>query len=123
VSRSRYAQHRVRAHYLRAIKTLPLPAPSVGPVDPRRLTVLGRTRIDQRHIVLGTLADAPRLWVAFHDTEPSLLGYMTGLASGEPDLWVCDDAHRAWALEGDNTPELKRAAARVWSDCQRTCEG
>ena len=123
MSLSRYAQHRVRAHYLRALKALPLPAPSIGPVDPARLTILGRDRIAGRAIVFGTHTDAPRLWAAFHDTEPSLIGYLTGLVSGEPDLWVCDDTHRIWATEGNNTPDLKRAATRIWSDCTRDCEG
>ncbi|WP_026931762.1 hypothetical protein [Glycomyces tenuis] len=125
MSLSRYAPHRLRVNYLRALRTLPIPAPQTEPIDPERLTVLGRAWIDRRRVVFGTATDAPRLWVAFNesDTEPSLLGYMTGLACGEPDLWVCNDAHRAWTLEGDNTANLKRAAARVWSDCQRDCEG
>lgn len=136
MSLSRYAPQRIRANYLRALKALPIPAPQVEQVDPSLLTVLGRAWIGGRPIVLGTLAEAPRLWVAFndantdadHDTGPSLLGYVTGLVTGEPDLWICDEAHRAWTLEGDNAAHLKRAAARVWFECRREvghreCEG
>lgn len=125
MSLSRYAPHRLRAAYLRSLKALPIPAPQAETIDPARLTVLGRAWIDRRRLVFGTVADTPRLWAVFSDTgaEPAVIGYLTGLATGEPDLWVCDDAHRAWTLEGENTANLKRAAARVWSDCRRDCEG
>ncbi|GAB3649420.1 hypothetical protein [Glycomyces tarimensis] len=123
MSPSRYALYRIRARYQRALNALPIPAVSVHPIDPKRLTVLGEATIAGRAIVFGTLAEAPRLWVAFKDAEPGLIGYMTGLVVGEPDLWICDAAHRAWTLEGDNTPSLKRAAARVWFDCRRDCGG
>ena len=123
MSLSRYAPHQIRSRYLRALGALPIPAATVRPVDPKRLTVLGAAAIAGREIVFGTLADAPRLWVAFNDTEPDLIGYMTGLVVGEPDLWVLDPAHQTWALEGDRTPQLKQAAARVWFACQRACEG
>jgi hypothetical protein len=126
VSLSRYAPFRLRAGYLRALTALPVPERRAEAIDPSRLTVLGRAWIDRRRLIFGTLTDAPRLWVAFHDpaeSEPSLIGYLTGLVYDEPELWLCDDAHRAWTLEGDNTAKLKRAAATVWSECRRDCEG
>ncbi|MCH7232016.1 hypothetical protein L0U85_14290 [Glycomyces sp. L485] len=123
MSLSRYAPHQIRARYQRALSALPIPAASAAGIDPKRLTILGATSIAERQIIFGTLADAPRLWLAFNDTEPDLIGYMTGLVVGEPDLWISDPAHQAWALEGDNTTLLKCAAARVWFACLRDCEG
>ncbi|GAB3648564.1 hypothetical protein [Glycomyces tarimensis] len=125
MSLARYAPHHIRAAYQRSLAALPIPALLPEPIDPNELTILGRALISGRPAAFGTLADAPRLWVAFKSAETglSLLGYMTGLVTGEPELWVCDEAHRAWTLDGDNTANLKRAAARVWFDCQRTCEG
>jgi hypothetical protein len=123
MSLSRYAPYRLRARYLRSLASLPIPADPPEAIDPSRLTVLGRAWIDRRRVLFGTVTDAPRLWAVFTDPEPTVIGYFTGLLDGEPDLWLCDDAHRAWTLEGENTRHLKRAAARVWSDCRRDCEG
>lgn len=128
MSLSRYAPHRIRATYLRALKELPIPTAPPEAVDPSELTVLGRAWISKRRIVLGTLAEAPRLWLAFTDHDPPLIGYVTGLVVGEPELWVFEDAHRAWATEGGNAAALKRAAAHVWFEVKhptgyRECEG
>ena len=123
MSLSRYATHRVRAHYLRALRALPIPAPPPDRIDPKDLTVLGQDRIADRPVLFGTLTDAPRLWAAFDSPRDALIGYCTGLVGGEPDLWVCNETHRAWTLEGGNAAALKRAALRVWTDCRRECEG
>ena len=146
---SRYAPHRLRAHCLRALQLLPGPAslPNAAksekpksasdpipealsepwPIDPRHLTVLGRAWIDRRRLTFATHTDAPRMWVAFHDphpeAEPSMIGYFTGLVTGEIDLRLCNNEHRRWASEDEHTERLKQAAARIWAHCQRHCEG
>lgn len=146
---SRYAPHRLRAHCLRVLQLLPGPASvpnpgqkaipksasdptpdavsEPGPIDPRHLTVLGRAWIDRRRLLFGTHTDAPRMWVAFRDPHPeaelSMIGYFTGLVTGEIDLHLCDDEHQRWVSEKDRTERLKQAAAHIWSDCQRHCEG
>ncbi|MCH7229562.1 hypothetical protein L0U85_01600 [Glycomyces sp. L485] len=51
--------------------------------------------------------------MAFTEFEPALLGYVTGLVVGEPDLWVCEHSHRTWANQGSNAADIKRAAAQV----------
>ncbi|MCH7232841.1 hypothetical protein L0U85_18570 [Glycomyces sp. L485] len=123
MSLSRYAPHQIRARYQRALNTLPIPAATAHTIDPERMTILGETTIAGRQIAFGTHTDAPRLWVTLNDTEPDLIGYMTGLITGEPDLWICNPKHQTWTLEDDNTLKLKQAATRVWFDCQRDCDG
>jgi hypothetical protein len=122
---SRFAPHRIRAHYLDALKALPLPVSLTDPPDPSRLTVLGTETVGEHLVRFGTVSSAPRLWMALasEGTEPHLIGYVTGLVVGEPDLWVCEGAHRQWALEAANSTELKRAATRVWFSCIQNCEG
>ncbi|GAB3659380.1 hypothetical protein [Glycomyces tarimensis] len=119
MSRAAHTPHRIRARYLRALRVLPLQAGLPGPIDPDRLTVLGTDTIAGRTVKFGTMTSAPRMWIAFADIEPALLGYMTGLVVGEPDLWICETAHRDWVLEGDNTRRLNEAAAVVWFACER----
>ncbi|WP_026923231.1 hypothetical protein [Glycomyces arizonensis] len=123
MSRSRYAPHRIRARYLRALAAAPIAVQLTDPIDPARLTVLDAHTIADRTVHFGTMASAPRLWLSFPDHEPALLGYMTGLTVNEPDLWLCEPAHRDWTSQGDNTSRLKEAAGLVWFTCQRTCEG
>lgn len=123
---SRFAPHRTRAHYLSALKDLPIPVRLADPPDPARITVLGTATIADRTVRFGTVASAPRLWMALETAEEPLLGYVTGLAAGEPDLWVCEGAHREWVVEAAHARELKRAAARVWTACVEhggECEG
>jgi hypothetical protein len=122
---SRTAPYRIRARYLRALKAMPLPVDLVDPPDPSRLTVLGTETVGERLVRFGTVSSAPRLWMALasDETGPHLIGYVTGLVVGEPDLWVCEGAQRDWALETANADGLKRAAERVWSTCLQDCEG
>ena len=141
------------------------------PPDPACLTVLGTASVGGRVVRFGTVASAPRLWMALEvPTEPSetagpagpsdaaeavestestgsagvagagqsaeagvavesglvtgcLLGYVTGLVVGEPDLWVREGAYREWVLDTAHAWELKRAAARVWCSCIEECGG
>ncbi|MCH7229649.1 hypothetical protein L0U85_02050 [Glycomyces sp. L485] len=118
---NRYAPSRIRAAYGRALNRTPIPAQAVVAPDPAGLTVLGSANVAGRAVDFGVCADAPRLWVTFGDTEPALLGFLSGLVLGEPDLWVCESAHLAWA--GTNAPGIKQAAADIWFDCQKHCEG
>ncbi|WP_026925345.1 hypothetical protein [Glycomyces arizonensis] len=111
----------IRRRYARALDDMPLLVQPTALPDPDRITVLGTAAVAGRGLRFGTQADLPRLWVAFADVEPALLGYVAGLVVGEPQLWICDRAHESWALA--NTSEVKRAAANVWFDCQRVCEG
>lgn len=113
----------IRRRYARALDDVPLLVQPAALPEPDRLTVLGTAAVAGRGLRFGTHADLPRLWVAFADVEPALLGYVAGLVVGEPQLLICDSAHQPWALAGANTSEVKRAAASVWFDCQRACEG
>ncbi|WP_026928854.1 hypothetical protein [Glycomyces tenuis] len=122
MSRSRTAPDRIRSRYLRALNALPLTVQLAHPIEVDRLTVLGTHTIADRTVNFATMASAPRLWLAFADRTPALIGYMTGLIIGEPELWLCETAHRDWVLERDHTPRLKEAAAIVWFTCQQTCE-
>ena len=129
---SRFAPHRIRSRYLDALKATPIPVGLDRPPSVEQLLVLGTAEVAGCGLRLGTMpnstmpngaAPAPRLWVAFDRIAPPLLGYVTGLIVGEPDLWICEDAHRAWALHGANTAEVKRAAARAWFSTLNECEG
>ena len=123
MSQSRFAPHQIRTRYLHALNALPLAVRLADTPDAAALTVLGTATVADRTVHFGTTASAPRLWIAVSGADPAMLGYVSGLVVGEPDLWVCNEAHRAWALQGANTRELKQAAARVWFACQRDCEG
>ncbi|MCH7230431.1 hypothetical protein L0U85_06115 [Glycomyces sp. L485] len=123
MSRSRFAPHQIRSRYLHALNATPIPVHLTDPPDPMSLTVLGTETIADRTVHFGTIASAPRMWIAFNDINPALLGYITGLVVGEPDLWVCNETHRDWTLDGSNSRHLKQAAAKVWFACQRDCEG
>ncbi|WP_026923427.1 hypothetical protein [Glycomyces arizonensis] len=123
MSRSRHAPARIRARYLRALNALPIPTQLTNPIEPDQLTVLGTHTIADRTVDFGTIATAPRLWVAFSSHQPALIGYLTGLIIAEPDLWLCEPAHREWILEDDHTARLKEAAAIVWHTCRYHCDG
>src|SRR5690606_20370994 len=74
----RKAPHRTRAAYAAALNEIPLPVRAISAPVAEALTVLDQTEIDGRTVQYGTLATAPRLWVALADTTPPVLGYLTG---------------------------------------------
>ena len=118
-----------------------MPVRPADPPDPARLTLLGAASVGGRVVGFGTATSAPRLWMALEapaapaapagadrfaearGAAGSLLGYVTGLVVGEPELWVCEGAYREWVLDTANAQALKRAAARVWCSCIEECEG
>lgn len=52
-----------------------------------------------------------------------MIGYLTGLAAGEPVLWICDRNSWEWANTKTVNTQLKAAATRTWHHCVRTCNG
>ncbi|WP_035697459.1 hypothetical protein, partial [Glycomyces tenuis] len=70
-----------------------------------------------------TFTASPRLWVGFEQDGLRPFWFLTGLSSGDPDLWISDYAHEDWIREGDHTTQIKTAAVRVWEDCVRACVG
>lgn len=119
----RTAPHRLRAAYARALAEIPLPVRSIAAPVEEALTVLGHAEVGGRPIRFGTLAEAPRLWVAFADTSPPVFGYLSGLVGEQPVLHVTESAHLPWTREADHTEQLKRHGLEVWHEAQRWCEG
>lgn len=104
------------------------------------LTVLGQAVIEGHAITFGTRASNPRLWISTTSTGISagagigagtgvgvegarVIGYLTGLAAGEPVLWICDRNSWEWANTKTVNTQLKAAATRTWHHCVRTCNG
>ena len=119
----RKAPHRSRAAYARALAAIPLPVRAISAPVPETLTVLGTAEIGGRVIQYGTLAEAPRLWIAAPEAPPPVFGYLTGLVAERPTLHVTVDAHLAWTRETDHTEQLKQHGLAVWHEAQRWCEG
>ncbi|WP_026923141.1 hypothetical protein [Glycomyces arizonensis] len=119
----RTAPHRVRAAYLRALTALPIPDRSARMPDPVLLTVLGTAAVAGRDLAFCTFTASPRLWVGFDSAEPRPFGFLTGLSSGDPDLWISDYEHETWISESDHGMRIKTAAVRVWEDGIRACGG
>lgn len=119
----RKAPHRSRAAYARVFAQIPLPVRAISaPVD-QALTVLGETEIGGRLIQYGTLATAPRLWVAFADASPPVFGYLTGLAVSDPQLHLTAPAHQHWATRPGRGGAIRAHGLTVWQQAQRDCEG
>lgn len=119
----RTAPHRARTAYLRALAALPIPDRSARMPDPVLLTVLATATVADRGLAFCTFTASPRLWVAFDEPRPTAFGFLTGLSTGDPDLWISDYAHETWILEGDHTARIKAAAVRAWEDGIRDCGG
>jgi hypothetical protein len=119
----RTAPHRTRAAYLRALAALPLLARAPRTPAPVPLTVLATATAAGRELAFCTFTASPRLWVACNTAAPVPFGFLTGLTSGEPDLWISDYAHEAWIREADHTEQIKTAAFDIWEQHIRTCSG
>lgn len=119
----RLAPHRLRAKYARALAEIPLPVRTTSGLDAQALTMLAEATVADRGVQFGTLTEMPKLWVAFVAVDPPVLGYLTGLAAGKPELHVTETAHLEWARTAGNSAALKREAMTVWAAVQRECEG
>lgn len=119
----RKAPHRTRAAYARVLAQIPLPVRSIGAPAHQALTVLGQTVIADRLVQYGTLTEAPRLWVAFPESAPSVFGYLTGLVADDPQLHLTEPVHQHWALQPGRSEAVRRHGLAVWHDAQRICEG
>ncbi len=119
----RLAPHRVRAKYARALAEIPLPVRTGPGLDARALTMIGEATVNGRRLHFGTLADMPKLWVAFAEIDPPVLGYVSGLAAGSPELQITETAHLEWARTVGNTAAVEDEAMAIWRAVQRECEG
>ncbi|GAB3995470.1 hypothetical protein GCM10029992_12790 [Glycomyces albus] len=119
----RKAPHRVRTSYARALAQIPPPVRSIGAPAHEALTVLGQTEIEGRLVQFGILTAAPRLWVAFPETAPSVFGYLTGLVADDPQLHLTEPVHQHWALHPGRSETVRRHGLAVWHEAKRTCEG
>jgi hypothetical protein len=140
----RLAPHRVRAKYARALAEIPLPVRSFERIDPSALQILAEDDIGGRRLQFGVLAATPRLWIAFTDELPPVLGYLagltgqstrtgTGLSTGAgagsglstsvPQLHITELDHLEWARHTGRARQIKTAALAAWNAAQRECEG
>ncbi|WP_030144375.1 hypothetical protein [Glycomyces sp. NRRL B-16210] len=126
----------MRARYARALAEIPLPVRSFAGIDPCALTVLGETEIADRRLRFGVLVGTPRLWIALAESDsgvspegsvalsvPSVLGYLTGLDSGAPELHITELDELDWSRKPGRAAQIKREAMTVWRSAQRECEG
>lgn len=124
MSRIRYAPLETRRAYQRALAALPVPTTVVFPPELDALTTVGAAVIDGRTLAFGVHGGHPRLWITSGGPEgPNLLGHLSGLVNGVPDLWICDHDAWPWILSGDVADRIEEAAVRVWGECVRDCGG
>jgi hypothetical protein len=116
--------------YARALAEIPLPVRSFEGIDPSALQVLAEADIGDRRIRFGVLATTPRLWIAFTDELPPVLGYITGLINpgpgagpGAPQLHITERDHLEWARHTGRVRQIKSTALAAWNAAQRECEG
>lgn len=117
----RKAPHRARAAYARVLAQIPLPVRAISTPVEEALTVLDQTEIGGRTVQFGTLATAPRLWVAFADAAPPVFGYLTGLAASDPQLHLTTPAHQHWATRPGRSDAIRAHALTVWHQAQQDC--
>jgi hypothetical protein len=113
----------LRAKYARALAEIPLPVRSFERIDPSALQILAETDIGDRRLRFGVLAATPRLWVAFTNDLPPVLGYITDLATGAPQLHITELDHVEWARHTGRARAIKAAALAAWHAAQKECEG
>lgn len=124
MSRFRNAPLEVRRAYQRALASLPIQSSVVFPPGLDTLATVGEAVVDGQTLVFGIHGDHPRLWITADSPEgPSLLGHLSGLINGTPDLWICDHDSWPWILSGDIADQVEAAALRVWQECLRECDG
>ena len=119
----RLAPHRIRARYARVLKEIPLPVRSFAGIDPSALTIVGEVEIAYRQIEFGKLPHLPRLWISAPDQTPPIMGFLTGLDSGSPELHITGRDHLDWVRASGRSGRIKRAALVAWQASQKECRG
>ncbi|GAA1662788.1 hypothetical protein GCM10009830_05100 [Glycomyces endophyticus] len=119
----RLAPHWIRARYAKALNEIPLPVRSFGGIDPAALTVLAEVEIAGQVLRFGRLAQVPRLWITLPDQYPQVMGFLTGLETGRPDLHLTELDHLEWASRPGRAAHIKREALTAWNIPSRNCEG
>ncbi|MEU5155436.1 hypothetical protein [Glycomyces sp. NPDC021274] len=119
----RLSLHRVRAKYARALAQIPLPVRSLTEIDPAALRTISRVEFADRTVQFGLLEGTPRLWIIAPDHLPPVMGYVTGLHTGKPEVHITATDHIDWARQPGRTHRLLAAALTAWRGAQRECEG
>jgi len=124
MSRIRNTPLEVRRAYQRALASLPVQSTVVFPPPLETLKTVGAAVIDGQTLAFGVHREHPRLWITVDTGDgPILLGHLSGLVNGTPDLWICDHDSWPWILSGDIADQVEAAALRVWQECVRDCDG
>ncbi len=117
------APHRIRARFAEALAEVPLPVRSFTGIDPAALIVIAETEVAERRLQFGVLAQIPRVWVTASDQIPPVLGYLSGLDSGRPELHLTESDHLDWARQHGRAARIKREGLAAWQAAQRECKG
>ncbi|THV40941.1 hypothetical protein [Glycomyces buryatensis] len=129
MSARRTSPQTIRHSYHRALAALPLRSTIAQLPDPLRLKTVGAAIVDDRTVVFGVHNNRPSLWMTAehqpgsaeatvypspHLRRPRVVGYVTGLVLGKPDLWVCDPESWNWVLGGDVSARTESNTAITW---------
>lgn len=118
----RFAPHRVRARYAKALKEIPLPVRSFAGIDPDSLVILGEVEIDDRLVRIGILYAIPRLWIVVPEHVPPVLGFVDGIETGRPALHVTEPDHLEWSRRRGRGIRITHEAIVIWRGAQRDCD-